>query len=212
MGLGLLLLDQELDLRVDLVVGLVLEDGLGVGDCRLVGCSPGVGELGLQQVVQSSVDEVDLQILRALFGLHVQRRLGARRLDDGLPVRRHLESRRQVQVVLLPLLQPWLLSDWHSGRNGLMLISLVLRLLNAVVAVLLLGSPMRLVVVNQLPPELECCVLDELSVYLALFTFTSCVVLPCVLGIVTILRVERLLDGLIASVELELILLVESPV
>ena len=93
-----------------------------------------------------------------------------------------------------------------------MLISLVLRLLNAVVAVLLLGSPMRLVVVNQLPPELECCVLDELSVYLALFTFTSCVVLPCVLGIVTLLRVERLLDGLIASVELELILLVESPV
>ena len=94
MGLGLLLLDQELDLRVDLVVGLVLEDaaGLGVGDCRLVGCSPGVGELGLQQVVQSSVDEVDLQILRALFGLHVQRRLGARRLDDSLSVRRHLES------------------------------------------------------------------------------------------------------------------------
>lgn len=95
--LGLLLLDDKLDLRLGLLIHerLVLDEHvlLGVGDGRLVGCRPRVCVFAFQQVVQPPVDEVDLEILRTLLRFQVYGRLCRRRLNNDLPVRRHLESR-----------------------------------------------------------------------------------------------------------------------
>ena len=97
LGLLLLLLDDKLDLRLGLLIHerLVLDEHVlqGVGDGRLVGCRPRVWVFAFQQVVQSPVDEVNLEILRTLLRFQVYGRLCRRRLNNDLSVWRHLKRR-----------------------------------------------------------------------------------------------------------------------
>jgi len=78
-----------------------------------------------------------------------------------------------------------------------MLISLVL--LHAVLQ-FLLCFPLRLIIVYHLAPELESRVLDEFSIYFAFFTFVCTGEFFLSLGIITILGIQSLLDGLISPV------------